>query len=152
MYVKITNGNVDTYPYNVGQLRRDNPNTSFPKRIPDAMLEDWGVYPVATESFPSYTERTQKVTQDSTPVLVNNIWTIRWTVTDKTSDEITEYDSQSASTNRAKRDGLLSDTDWWGASDNTMTQAQTDYRQALRDITTHANWPNLADDDWPTKP
>jgi len=152
MYVKITNGNVDTYPYSVGQLRRDNPETSFPKRIPDAMLEDWGVYPVVVESFPSYTERTQKVTQDSTPVLVNSVWTIRWTVTDKTSDEITEYDSQSASTNRAKRDGLLSDTDWWGASDNTMTQAQTDYRQALRDITAHANWPNLGDDDWPTKP
>jgi len=26
------------------------------------------------------------------------------------------------------------------------------YRQALRDITAHANWPNLADGDWPTKP
>ena len=46
MYVKTTNGNVDTYPYNVGQLRRDNPNTSFPKRIPDEMLAEWGVYPV----------------------------------------------------------------------------------------------------------
>jgi hypothetical protein len=28
----------------------------------------------------------------------------------------------------------------------------TTYRQALRDITTHADWPNLADSDWPTKP
>jgi len=25
-------------------------------------------------------------------------------------------------------------------------------RQALRDITTHANWPNLSEADWPTKP
>jgi len=54
--------------------------------------------------------------------------------------------------NRATRDNKLAETDWWGASDNTMTQAQTDYRQALRDITTHANWPDLGDDDWPTKP
>ena len=44
---------------------------------------------------------------------------------------------------RANRDRLLYATDWWGASDNTMTQAQKDYRQALRDITKHSNWPNL---------
>lgn len=152
MYVKITNGNVDTYPYSVGQLRRDNPNTSFPKRIPDAMLEDWGVYAVTVADQPSYTRRTQTCSQNANPTLVSNVWTIEWTVTDKTSAEITEYDNARAEENRAKRDGLLSDTDWWGASDNTMTQAQTDYRQALRDITTHSNWPNLSDDDWPVKP
>ena len=37
-------------------------------------------------------------------------------------------------------------------SDRTMTSAQTTYRQALRDITTHSNWPHLEEDDWPTKP
>ena len=50
------------------------------------------------------------------------------------------------------RNSLLSETDWWGVADRTMTSEQTAYRQALRDITTHANWPNLADSDWPTKP
>lgn len=151
-YVKVTNGSVDTYPYNVGKLRRDNPNTSFPKTVPDTMLADWGVYPVTVEDQPSYTERTQNCTRDAQPSLTNNVWTIGWTVTDKTADETAEYDTSKATENRATRDGLLAETDWWGASDNTMTQAQTDYRQALRDITTHANWPNLADDDWPTKP
>jgi len=29
----------------------------------------------------------------------------------------------------------LNETDWWGASDNTMTAEQTQYRQELRDIT-----------------
>jgi len=53
---------------------------------------------------------------------------------------------------RSRRDMLLHATDWWAGSDHTMTQAQTDYRQALRDITNHANWPNLSDSDWPTKP
>lgn len=53
---------------------------------------------------------------------------------------------------RAKRNDFLSATDWWATSDRTMTAEQTAYRQALRDITTHANWPNLADSDWPTKP
>ena len=36
---------------------------------------------------------------------------------------------------RTKRNRLLSETDWWGASDNTMTAEQTQYRQDLRDIT-----------------
>ena len=67
MHVKTTNGNVDTYPYNVGQLRRDNPNTSFPKKIPDEVLAEWGVYPVTVEDEPSYTERTQTLAQEATP-------------------------------------------------------------------------------------
>ncbi len=36
---------------------------------------------------------------------------------------------------RNKRNNLLNETDWWGASDNTMTAEQTQYRQDLRDIT-----------------
>ena len=36
---------------------------------------------------------------------------------------------------RSKRNSLLAETDWWGASDNTMTDAQKKYRQDLRDIT-----------------
>ena len=36
---------------------------------------------------------------------------------------------------REDRNKLLAETDWWGASDNTMTAEQTQYRQDLRDIT-----------------
>jgi hypothetical protein len=36
---------------------------------------------------------------------------------------------------RNKRNNLLNETDWWGASDNTMTAEQTQYRKDLRDIT-----------------
>lgn len=53
---------------------------------------------------------------------------------------------------RGERNRLLTETDWWAGSDHTMTQAQIDYRQALRDITNHTNWPDLAASDWPTKP
>lgn len=54
--------------------------------------------------------------------------------------------------NRQKRDALLTETDWWASSDLTITDEQRSYRQQLRDITDHANWPNLEDSDWPTKP
>ena len=46
MFVKITSGSVDQYPYTVGDLRRDNPNTSFPKTVREATMASFGMYPV----------------------------------------------------------------------------------------------------------
>tara|TARA_R110001606_G_C15181738_1_gene629448 strand:- start:120 stop:398 length:279 start_codon:yes stop_codon:yes gene_type:complete len=51
---------------------------------------------------------------------------------------------------RTKRDNLLAATDWWGASDNTMTDAQTAYRLALRNYPATYTADNTA--AWPTKP
>ena len=59
---------------------------------------------------------------------------------------------------RFKRNQLLAATDWWVLPDRTPTQAQLDYRQALRDLP--ANSPNAALDEngqlinvtWPTPP
>ena len=51
---------------------------------------------------------------------------------------------------RAERDRLLTATDWWGVSDRTMSDAQTAYRQALRDLP--ANTEDPATPSWPTKP
>jgi len=57
---------------------------------------------------------------------------------------------ESATEIRKNRNELLSETDWWALSDNTMTQSQIDYRQALRDITDQAGFPH--DVTWPEKP
>lgn len=52
---------------------------------------------------------------------------------------------------RTVRNELLSETDHWMLSDTTTaTQAQLDYRQALRDITD--TYSNITDVVWPTKP
>ena len=51
---------------------------------------------------------------------------------------------------REERNRRLAETDWWAMSDRTMTSAQTNYRQALRDITNSAT--SLDDVTWPTKP
>ena len=51
---------------------------------------------------------------------------------------------------REERDRKLAETDWWAMSDRTMTDAQTTYRQALRDVP--ANYTSLDDVVWPTKP
>ena len=51
---------------------------------------------------------------------------------------------------REERDRRITETDWWASSDLTMTHAQIDYRQALRDITD--NYSSLDTVVWPTKP
>ena len=57
-----------------------------------------------------------------------------------------------AEEHRITRNNKLSDTDFYALSDVTMSSEMQTYRQALRDITSHSNWPNLSDNDWPTKP
>lgn len=59
-------------------------------------------------------------------------------------------DATSAKSTRAKRDDLISATDFYALTDVTMPSDMTTYRQALRDITDHANWPYLEEADWPT--
>jgi len=179
-YVKITNGAVARYPYSVGQLRRDNPNVSFPRNIPLEIMRRYGMRPVTTEAMPDYDPLTHKVTTATTPTrgvvrlmteedatdpiteevntdligtpIYGNDWVLTRTVVELTADEIAANDAATAASNRTKRDGLLADTDYFALTDVTMDAAMTSYRQALRDITGHANWPNLNEADWPTKP
>jgi hypothetical protein len=179
-YVKITNGAVAKYPYSTGQLRRDNPNVSFPRNIPVEIMRRYGMRPVTTEAMPDYDPLTQKVVTATTPTrnvvrlmteedatdpvtnevnadlvgtpIYGNDWVLTRTVVDLTADEIAEQDAMTAEANRKKRNALIAETDYFALTDVTMDAAMTSYRQALRDITTHSNWPNLADEDWPVKP
>lgn len=51
---------------------------------------------------------------------------------------------------RAKRDFLISGTDWAVLPDVTTPSGYLEYRQALRDITDQAGFPENV--TWPTKP
>ena len=54
---------------------------------------------------------------------------------------------------RKTRNALLAETDWWGASDNTMTADQTKYRKDLRDLPSGLDTvEKVANVTWPTKP
>ena len=56
--------------------------------------------------------------------------------------------------NLERRMSQLAGSDWTQLPDVTLSDSEKSnyakYRQALRDITTHSNWPNLNDSDWPT--
>ena len=51
---------------------------------------------------------------------------------------------------RSQRDTLLRDCDWWASSDLTMSDAQTAYRKALRDLPASKSSPD--DIVFPSKP
>jgi|TARA_R100000482_G_C5031089_1_gene104095 hypothetical protein len=55
-----------------------------------------------------------------------------------------------AAEEREKRNALLAETDYFGASDVTMSSDMTAYRQALRDVPQQTDFPTSI--NWPTKP
>ena len=76
---------------------------------------------------------------------------------------LTANNATAAANNRTRRDSLMAESDWMVIkSQETSTTLNADwatYRQALRDITAHAKWPNLASPapdgsggDWPAAP
>ena len=75
-------------------------------------------------------------------------WGVTWAQVQTKQSELTAAEPLKAL--RAERDRLIAATDWWASSDLTMTDAQTAYRQALRDITDDAN--SLDEVTWPTAP
>jgi hypothetical protein len=88
MYIKTTNGAYEK-PYSIGQLRKDNPNTSFPKYPTDALLAEWGVYPVQSAPKPDYNPSTQKVIEGH-PINQAGSWVQTWQVVPLSADEIAE--------------------------------------------------------------
>ena len=150
-----------------GEWRGLNKNISMPRTwnvnvLSALSLEAVFASPAAT------TSQYQTSVRDGVEQDANNNWVEKYVAqdmfADTTEDGVTttkaeheaayqaSLDANVAERNRTKRDTLLAETDWTGMSDVTMLSAMTTYRQALRDITAHADWPNLDDNDWPTKP
>jgi len=171
MHVKLTNGQPSQFPYSVGQFRRDNPQTSFPKVIPDTILRRNGVFPVEELTKPAFDPLVQTLNRDALPhkevirlkteedatdpttgevdqaqvgqPIYGNNWQVGYTAENKPQD-------QAETAVRNKRDRLIAETDWMALSDVTMSAETTTYRQALRDITEQAGFPYTV--VWPTKP
>jgi hypothetical protein len=87
MYILAINGTAETYPYSIGQLRKDNPQVSFPKNPTDTLLASYNVYPVTRTERPAYDPITQNLTE-GTPTSDAGVWTQIWAVTEATPEEV----------------------------------------------------------------
>jgi hypothetical protein len=149
MYVKILNGSVDTFPYSVKQLKQDNANTSFPDKLGEDQLADWGLYRVVYADNPTFAHD-EKAVANAEPTLVDGSWTLGWSIAPKTAEDI----AAEASSVRYERDELLAECDWTQMPDSPLDDSTKDswatYRTELRDITEQTGFPtNIT---WPTAP
>ena len=145
----------------MGEHRELFKNVSFPKSGPssDWMTENSVMVVAVNRSYDRMTEKISKVDPyiEDNVVYLHKIESL--TDSEKTAAQTAET-NRVAESQRAERNRRLAETDWMACSDVTMSNDWKTYRQALRDITTHSNWPNLkvpdmdgsGDNDWPTKP
>lgn len=141
MYVLAPNQTVETFPYSIGALRRDNPNTSFPANPTEQTLAEWNVFPVIDKPAPDYNPSTQNCNQIN-PTLKGSKWEMTWLVTPATPEQIAERTSAKEAEVRQQRNQLLSDCDWTQLPDAPVPPAPwATYRQQLRDVTAQPNFP-----------
>jgi hypothetical protein len=141
MHIKLTNGTPTAY--SIGQLRRDNPQVSFPKNPTDAMLAEYGVYPVKELARPDYDARTHYLKQ-SEFYQVEGKWQVHYV-----PEQLPR--SQVEDTIRTERDQLLAASDWTQVADAPVDQqAWATYRQELREVPQQDGFP--FDVKWPEQP
>lgn len=84
MFVKVTNGVPEKYT--LGQLRRDNPNVSFPKTIPEETLLDYGVHSYIDTPQPSFNPVTHSISEEFTTS--NGAWYRTWSVAELPAEQV----------------------------------------------------------------
>jgi len=163
-YRERTTGEVKTQ----GQWRAVFKNMSLPRVWTSNVCDAMNIDPVLA-SPAATTSAYQTSARDGVEQNANGDWVEKYVARDMFADTTDDdgvkttkaqheaayqatLDANTATSNRSTRDSKLAETDWHGMSDVTMSSEMTTYRQALRDITAHENWPNLEDADWPTKP
>jgi hypothetical protein len=154
MYVKVTGGTATQY--STWQLRKDNPQTSFPLTIPDMVLAEFDVFPFTTTTLPNITPSTQKVVE-SEMSLIDGQWTQTWAVVTLSAEEQAAYFEQLKSSivsevqsrldtfaNSRNYDGILSACTYAGSTIPTF-QSEGEYCVLARDTTWAALYQIMAD-------
>ena len=125
--------------YSTAAFRADNSHTVYGASISTRHLAAQDVHRVRTGSKPAEAVGF-KIVQDGFPVLVDGVWVHGYVSVALGADEA-----------RTLRNELLAETDWMALSDSpAITADWATYRQALRDLTGQAGFPD--DVTWPTKP
>lgn len=154
MYAKIQNGSVVKSPYTIDDLKKDNPQTSFPINISDELLAEYGVVTVVVTPKPDV-DHTKNVFF-GTPQLNQETqqWETVWIIEDAAEDEIIDRVLKKQAEVREERDSLIAKTDWMVIKHLELNEnipgVWEVYRQALRDVPQQYGFPwNVT---WPTQP
>jgi hypothetical protein len=148
MYIKIIDGVIEKY--SIEQLRKDNPQVSFPGSMTEEVLAEFGVYPVRESLIPYYDFAKEKA-EEGSAIQQEDVWVQSWDIVPLTPEEVEERLAGQSESIRIKRNQLLTDSDWTQVLDAPVNQPSwASYRQTLRDITTQEGFPWSV--EWPTQP
>lgn len=144
-YARIENGNVVEFPLFEGEIKRRFPNTSFSSDFEPPS----GYVNVVNAIAPSvdYTKNIKQVT----PALIDGQWTVQWSISDASAEEIQQRQDSEANSVRSNRNARLAACDWTQLPDAPVDKtAWATYRQQLRDISSQEGFPWTI--IWPDEP
>jgi hypothetical protein len=137
MYLRVKDGKPTIS--SITDLRRENPQVSFPQNIPKGILEEYGYYWVEPVDVPSYNPLTQLV--ERSPFMEGGVWYDGWLVKDKPEEllqgELNERRANHVCTMRQARlsllrAGLLEGVESFIASlDNPAITVEWEYAQEI---------------------
>jgi|TARA_R110000824_G_scaffold271355_1_gene459897 hypothetical protein len=141
-YIKLSD---NTYGLTQRSVRETFPNTSFPRGTEDFE----GYARMFFMPAPNHDRATHQAVE-KTPILVGERYEQQWEIEELSSGEKAAKTEEEAVRVRQTRDEKLAACDWHGLSDNVMSEAMTEYRQALRDVPEQAGFPHEV--TWPDSP
>ena len=166
-YAEVKNTQLIQFPYGFQQLQEENPYTNygdnydvaywFPQTT-TAIENGYTLAEVVNAPQPTYDPATQLCTQNANPTLIDGVWTLDWTITEMTPEQIAYNKQQKADQNAQQAKSILSSTDWTAIPDvadplksNPYLTNQADfvaYRSTIRGIAVNPTW----DAVFPTAP
>jgi hypothetical protein len=166
-YRNRTTGAVNTQ----GEIRRSMPNTSLPRVWTADICDSLGIDPVLAAPAPAASGEYKVVSRNGVTQDANGNWVQAYVERDMFADYVDEdgvtvtkasqeeaytatKDAEAATAARATRDGLIASCDWMAIKafegGTTVSTEWATYRQALRDVSAQAGFPNTI--VWPTQP
>ena len=154
-----------------GAIRKLHPNTSLPRVWTADICEFLGIDPVLAAPAPAPSSEYKVVSRNGVTQDANGNWVYAYTERDMFSDYVNDEgvtvtkaeqeqaytarkNEEAATAVRSERDKLLASCDWMAVrafeAGSAVSTEWATYRQALRDVTAQAGFPNTI--TWPTQP
>lgn len=125
------------------------PNTSMPRQLSEALINDLGG-DVVFEGPQAQPTRYQFSYLNGVEQ-INGKWFTKWSVKDMDAEAQTALNTTQAEAVRKQRNDKLAACDWTQVEDAPVDKAAwATYRQALRDVTSQAGFPWTI--EWPVAP
>jgi len=129
-FAKITDGKITAYPYTLDDLRKDNPQTSFPAEMPVDRYAEYGVFPVA--ETPVSIVGVSKSSMPGAPEFADGVWRQTWIITDAPPPPVPDTVSARQARLALLQGGILASVEAMIARQDKATRITWEYATEFR--------------------